>query len=130
MRSPIVANSFPSASPVTSMRATSTRADRIAPRVVPAYTLAVEPKQVINVLAKPAPRKPFEVLLRVHSYATQPGKVTVGLGAPRRWNVSAPVTLSFNELCDQFARFTLTPPVALAAGHYKISAHANSIADN
>jgi len=122
--------SFTAASPVTSIRATSTRADRIAPRVVPAYTLAVEPKQVINVLAKPAPRKPFEVLLRVHSYATQPGKVTVGLDAPRRWNVSAPVTLSFNGLGDQFARFTVTPPVALAAGNYKISAHANSIADN
>jgi len=115
--------------PVTSIRATSTRADRIAPRVVPAYTLAVEPRQVINVLAKPAPRKPFEVLLRIHSYATQPGKVTVGLDAPRLWNVSAPVTLNFNAIGDQFARFEVTPPLKLAAGNYKISAHANSLAE-
>ena len=122
--------SFTSASPVTSIRATSTRADRIAPRVVPAYTLAVEPRQVINVLAKPAPRKPFDVLLRVHSYATQPGKVTVGLDAPRHWSVSAPVTLSFNGLGDQFARFAVTPPLNLTAGNYKIAARANNIADS
>jgi LmbE family N-acetylglucosaminyl deacetylase len=121
--------SFTAVSPVTSIRATSTRADRIAPRVVPAYTLAVEPRQVINVLAKPAPRKPFEVLLRIHSYATQPGKVTVGLDAPRLWNVSAPVTLNFNGIGDQFARFEVTPPLKLAAGNYKISAHANSLAE-
>jgi LmbE family N-acetylglucosaminyl deacetylase len=121
--------SFTAVSPVTSIRATSTRADRIAPRVVPAYTLAVEPRQVINILAKPAPRKPFEVLLRIHSYATQPGKVTVGLDAPRLWNVSTPVTLSFNGIGDQFARFEVTPPLKLAAGNYKISAHANSLAE-
>src|SRR5260370_6884304 len=66
--------SFTAASPVTSIRATSTRADRIAPRVVPAYTLAVEPKQAINVLANPAPRKPFDSLLPVHSSPTPPAK--------------------------------------------------------
>lgn len=117
--------SFTAASPVTSIRATSTRADRIAPLVVPAYTLAVEPTQVISVLAKPPrPRKPFEVLLRIHSYATQPGKVSVGLDAPRLWVVSAPVTLSFNGVGDQYARFKVTPPLKLAAGSYRISARA------
>jgi len=122
--------SFTAASPVTSIRATSTRADRIAPRVVPPYTLAVEPTQVISVLAKPPrPRKPFDVLLRIHSYATQPGKVSVGLDAPRLWSASTPVTLSFNGVGDQYARFKVTLPLKLAAGNYKISARAYNTAD-
>jgi LmbE family N-acetylglucosaminyl deacetylase len=116
--------SFSAASPVTSIRATSTRADRIAPRLVPAYTIAVEPKQVVEILAAAKQRKAFDVLLRVHSYATQPGKVSVGLDAPRHWSISAPVTLSFSGVGDQYARFKVTPPLKLAAGKYKISAHA------
>jgi len=121
--------SFTAASPITSIRATSTRADRIVPRVAPPYTLAVEPTQVISVLAKPGPRKPFDVLLRIHSYATQPGKVSVGLDAPRLWSVSTPVTLSFDGVGDQYARFKVTPPLKLAAGNYKISARAYNTAD-
>ena len=121
--------SFTAVSPVTSIRATSTRADRIAPRVVPPYTLAVEPGQVISVLAKPGPRKPFDVLLRIHSYATQPGKVSVGLDAPRLWIVSTPVTLNFSGVGDQYARFKVTPPLKLAAGNYKISARAHNTAN-
>ncbi len=121
--------SFSAISPVTSIRATSTRADRIPPRVVPAFAIAVEPDQVIDVLAKTVSRKPFEVLLRIHSYATEPGKVTVGLNAPRLWKVTAPVTLSFAGVGDQFARFQVSPPPNLAAGNYKISAHANTAVD-
>jgi len=118
--------SFTAASPVTSIRATSTRADRIAPRLVPAYTLAVEPRQVVEILAAAKLRKPFEVLLRVHSYATQPGKVSVGLDAPRLWSVSTPVTLGFSGIGDQYARFKVTPPPKLAAGNYRVSARAYS----
>jgi LmbE family N-acetylglucosaminyl deacetylase len=118
--------SFTAAAPVISIHATSTRADRIAPRMVPAYTLAVEPKQVVEVLEAAKQRKPFEVLLRVHSYATEPGKVSVGLDAPRQWNVSAPVSLNFAGVGDQYARFRVTPPLKIAAGNYKISAHASS----
>ena len=113
---------FAVTSPVTSVRATSTRVDRITPRIVPAFTLAVEPKQFIELLAKQ--RKPVEVLLRVHSYATQPGKISVGLDAPRHWRTSAPMVLKFTGTGDQFARFTVTPPVKLAAGNYKIAAYA------
>ncbi len=119
--------SFTVNSPVTSVHATSTRVDRAAPRAVPAFTLAVEPKQVIEVLTKP--RKPFDVLLRVHSYATQPGKVTVGLDTPRGWRTSAPVSLNFAGVGDQYARLTATPPAKLTAGNYKIAAHALRSAD-
>ena len=54
---------------VTHVTATTTKAERVPLRIVPAYTLAVEPKQAIEVL--PNERKPFDVLLRVHSYATK-----------------------------------------------------------
>jgi LmbE family N-acetylglucosaminyl deacetylase len=122
--------SFTGVSPVTSIHATSTRADRISPRVVPAYTIAVEPRQVINVLPGPARRETFDILLRIHSHATQPGKVNVGLDAPRSWNVSKPVILGFNGVGDQYARFVVTPPLKLAAGNYKISAHVHNNADH
>ncbi|HLZ91413.1 MAG TPA: PIG-L family deacetylase [Candidatus Acidoferrum sp.] len=115
--------SFTDAAPVTSVHATSTRADRIPPRLVPAFTIAVEPQQVINILGKPAPRKPFQVLLRVHSYATQRAKVIAGLDAPRRWSGTPPISLNFTGTGDQYARFQVTPPSNLAPGSYKISAH-------
>jgi LmbE family N-acetylglucosaminyl deacetylase len=126
---------FAVSSPVTSVHATSTHVDRVMPRLVPAYTISVEPKQVVEVLTKtpaksPAKlRKPFDVLLRVHSYATQPGKVSVGLDAPPSWKASAPVVLKFTGAGDQYARLTLTAPIKLAAGNYKIPAHATRIAD-
>jgi LmbE family N-acetylglucosaminyl deacetylase len=118
---------FTVSSPVTSVHATSTRVERITPRIVPAYTLAVEPKQVVEVVTKP--RKPFEVLLRVHSYATQPGKISVGVDVPRGWKGSAEVPLKFEGAGDQYARLTVTPPVKLAAGNYKIAARAIRSAD-
>jgi LmbE family N-acetylglucosaminyl deacetylase len=121
--------SFSASSPVTSIRATSTRADRIPPRVVPAYTIAVEPRQFIDVLATPAHRKTFDVLLRIHSYATQPGKVSVALDAPRLWSVSKVISVGFTGVGDQYARFVVTPPIQIAAGSYKVSAHVNQNAD-
>src|SRR5438046_10103645 len=74
--------SFTVVSPVSSVRSTSTRVDRMTPLVVPPYTLAVEPKQALENLTKP--RKPFDVLLRVHSYAAEPGQVHLGLVVPKR----------------------------------------------
>jgi LmbE family N-acetylglucosaminyl deacetylase len=119
--------SFTVTVPVTSVHATSTRVERIFPRLVPAYTLAVEPRQFIEVLNKP--RKPFDVLLRVHSYATQPGKVSAALDVPRGWSATAPVALKFDGAGEQYTRFTVTPPLKLAAGSYKIAAHVSLAAD-
>jgi LmbE family N-acetylglucosaminyl deacetylase len=118
---------FTVTSPGTSVRTTSTRVDRVSPLVVPAYTLAVEPKQALEVLSKS--RKPFDVLLRVHSYATQPGQVRAGLVVPRGWKAAAPVTLKFSGKDDHYARLTVTPPLKLAAGHYKITAYVERTAD-
>jgi LmbE family N-acetylglucosaminyl deacetylase len=118
---------FTVSAPAMSVHATSTRVDRIAPRVVPAYTLAVEPRQSVEIVAKP--RKPFDVLLRVHSYATETGEVRVGLNVPRGWRTSAAVSLKFGGAGEQYTRLTVTPPVKIGAGNYKISAYAERAAD-
>jgi LmbE family N-acetylglucosaminyl deacetylase len=119
--------SFTVTSPVMQLRATSTRADRMALRIVPAYTLAVEPKQAILITARPS--KPFDVLLRVHSYATQAGQVRAGLTAPRGWKTSAAVQLKFEGAGDRYARLTVKPPLKIGKGNFKISAYAERVAD-
>ena len=108
--------------PVTHIAATSTRIDRVAVRMVPAYTLALEPDQAIELLAKPT--KPFTVFSRVHSYATKPGKIEVGLTVPQGWTVNSPVTLQFPGAGDQYAKLTVTPPTKLSAGTYSLTAFA------
>jgi LmbE family N-acetylglucosaminyl deacetylase len=113
---------FAEQQPVTHIAATSTRIDRVPVRMVPAYTLALEPDQAIELLAKP--KKPFDVLTRVHSYATKPGKVEVGLTVPQGWTVSSPVTLQFSGAGDQYAKLTVTPPAKLSAGTYPLTAFA------
>lgn len=114
-------------SPVTSVRTSSAHVDRMNPMVVPAYSLSVEPKQGLENLSKP--RKPFDVLLRVHSYATEPGQVHAGLVVPKGWKAGAPVALKFSGTGDRYARVTVTPPAKLAAGRYKITAYVERAAD-
>jgi LmbE family N-acetylglucosaminyl deacetylase len=119
--------SFTVSSPVMQLHATSTRADRMPLRIVPAYTLAVEPKQMVEITAKPG--KPFDVLLRVHSYATEAGEVRAGLNVPRGWKTGAAVPLNFDGAGDRYARLTVTPPLKLGKGNFKISAYAERGAD-
>jgi len=114
-------------SPVLQLRATSTRADRMPLQIVPAYTLAVEPKQAIEITTKQS--KPFDVLLRVHSYATQAGDVHAGLIVPRGWKTGAAVQLKFDGAGDRYARLTVTPPAKLGKGNFKIAAYAERGAD-
>lgn len=108
--------------PVTFLSVSTTRVDRLPLHIVPAYTLAVEPKQTVEILTKQ--RKPFDVLLRVHSYATQPGKISVGVDVPQGWTSSVPVPLEFAGAGDQYAKVTVTPPAKLSAGNYSITAYA------
>jgi LmbE family N-acetylglucosaminyl deacetylase len=108
--------------PVTNTAATSTSVSRIPVRVVPAYTLSVQPTQSIEVLN--AEHKPFDILLRVHSYSTKAGKVSAGLDLPDGLISSAPVELSFPGIGDQYAKFTVTPPARLDAGDFPITAYA------
>jgi hypothetical protein len=87
---------------------------------VPPYSIAVEPRQLVDILANTP--KPFDVLLRVHSYATRPGEVSVGLVLPRGWSVGGSIPLKFSGIGDEYARFRVTPPSKLQAGNYKIAA--------
>lgn len=119
--------SFTVSSPVMNLRATSTRADRVRLRIVPAYTLAVEPNQAIEITGRRS--KPFDVLLRVHSYATQAGEVRAGLTVPRGWKTGAAVPLKFDGAGDRYARLTVTPPLKLGMGNFKISAYAERVAN-
>ena len=118
---------FQFAQPVMHIQATSTHADRVPLRIVPAYTLAVEPTQVVELLPKPGKR--FDVLLRVHSYATRPAKVNVGADVPAGWHASAPVALDFRGSGDKYARLTVTPPAKVAVGNYKVPAYVQAIDD-
>ncbi len=113
---------FTVSAPVIHVQATSTRVDRVPLRIVPALALAVEPKRAIEVLSKP--RKSFDVMLRVHSYAAQAAQASVGLDVPAGWTASAPQAVEFGGQGDQYARFTVTPPGKLAAGSYALAAYA------
>jgi LmbE family N-acetylglucosaminyl deacetylase len=108
--------------PVTHIEASSTRVDQVPLRMVPAYTLMVEPKQAVEVLAKK--QAPFDVLLRVHSYATQAHKITVGLDVPAGWSASQPVDVGFDGAGDKYAKLTMTPPQKISPGNFVIAAYA------
>jgi LmbE family N-acetylglucosaminyl deacetylase len=108
--------------PVTHVEANSTRLDRVALRIVPAYTLAVDPKQAIAIHGKLEQRS--DVLLRVHSYATQAARLTVGLDLPSGFSASASEEISFDGPGDRYAKLTVTTPSGLAPGKYPITAYA------
>jgi len=108
--------------PINYVTAQTTHVELTSPQVVPAYTLAVEPKQEIEKLA--ARHEPFNVFLRVHSYSQKTAKVTVGLDVPEGWKTSGTEELSFTGEGDRYAKITLTPPAKLDAGHYTITAYA------
>jgi LmbE family N-acetylglucosaminyl deacetylase len=114
--------SFAMTVPAMHVAATSTRVDKVPLRMVPAYTLAVDPEQTIEKLEDR--HGPFEVLLRVHSYSTKVGSVSVGVDVPTGWTASAPVEASFDGTGDRYAKLTVTPPATLTAGNYTLTAYA------
>jgi LmbE family N-acetylglucosaminyl deacetylase len=114
--------SFSATVPVIRVHASSTAVQKAALRIVPAYTLAVEPTQAIEVLS--GEHKPFDVFLRVHSYSTKPANVSVGLDVPDGLQSSAPVEVHFDGVGDQYAKLTVTPPAKLEPGNFTITAYA------
>ena len=113
---------FSVSTPVTHIAADSTRIDRVPLRVVPAYTLAVEPGRAIEIPGKQ--QKPFDVLLRVHSYSTKAAKIEIGLDAPDGFTASTPEAVDFEGAGDRYVKLTVTPPARLTAGRYPITAYA------
>jgi LmbE family N-acetylglucosaminyl deacetylase len=63
--------------PVTHIEASSTRVVRVPLRIVPAVTLSVDPPQIIHVEGDKTTC--CELRIRVHSHATKPLNVTVGV---------------------------------------------------
>ena len=108
--------------PIVHTEASSTQASRVPLRIVPAYTVAVEPKQMVEVLN--AQHKPFDVFLRVHSYSTKPAKVSVGLDVPDGLTATPAVDLDFTGIGDQYAKITVTPPAKIEPGNFTIIAYA------
>jgi LmbE family N-acetylglucosaminyl deacetylase len=102
--------------------ASSTNVTRVPLRVVPAYTLAVEPKQTVEVLAKP--HNPFDVFLRIHSYSAKSAEVTAGLETPDGLRATPPVQIKFDGIGDQYVKLTVTPPEKLDPGNYSVTAYA------
>ena len=102
--------------------ASSTNVTRVPVRLVPAYTLAVEPKQTVEVLAKP--HNPFDVFLRVHSYSVKSTEVTAGLDTPDGLHASPAVQIKFDGIGDQYVKLTVTPPAKLEPGNYSVTAYA------
>jgi hypothetical protein len=108
--------------PVKYFDSNSTHADLVPLRILPAFTLAIEPKSAIEVLS--ASRQPFDVLLRIHSYSTKSATVQVGLDLPRGWSASDPVEEKFDGIGDRYAKLTVTPPAKLTEGNGSITAYA------
>jgi LmbE family N-acetylglucosaminyl deacetylase len=111
------------AEPVTYIATTSTTVIRVPLRIVPAYTLSVDPTQFVAILN--AQHKPFDVFLRVHSYFTKPAKVSVGLDVPDGIKASAPVEVDFPGIGDQYVSLSVTPPAKLEAGNFTVAAYAD-----
>lgn len=110
------------AEPVTYVAASSTSVTRVPLRVVPAYTVSVEPKQTIEVLS--APHRPFDIFLRVHSYSTKPATVSVGLDLPDGLTSTPPADVKFTGVGDQYVELSVTPPAKLDPGNFTITAYA------
>jgi hypothetical protein len=108
--------------PVKFFDANSVHADLVPLQIVPSYTLAVEPKQSVEIL--PGGQHDFDVLLRVHSYSTKPMTVSVGLDAPAGWTTSGVLEAKFDGAGDRYAKIKLTPPANLSEGTAAITAYA------
>jgi LmbE family N-acetylglucosaminyl deacetylase len=108
--------------PIKYFDANSRHADLVPLRILPAYTLAIEPKSAIEILS--ASHQPLDVLLRIHSYSTKAATVSVGLDVPSGWNASEAVEIKFDGVGDRYARLKATPPAKLAEGNNTITAYA------
>ena len=107
--------------PVKYFDANTVHADLVPLQIVPSYTLAVEPKQSVEIL--PGGQHDFDVLLRVHSYSSRAASVNVGLDAPAGWTTGGTVEVKFDGAGDRYVKIKLTPPANLSEGNATITAY-------
>ena len=103
---------------VDSMKATTTGIDTYPLELVPAVTLTPDPQQIM-VPAERASRT-LTLLTRVRYHGTKPAKVSVGLDAPKGWELQPIAPLDFSGPGDQLIRFSVTPSANVAAGAYPL----------
>ncbi|HWZ53521.1 MAG TPA: PIG-L family deacetylase [Candidatus Acidoferrales bacterium] len=114
--------SFADVRTVESMKATTTGIDTYSLELVPAVTLTPDPQQVMV----PAERasQPVTLLARVRYHGTKPAKVSVGLDAPKAWQVQPIAPLDFSSAGDQLIRYSVAPPANIAPGAYPLRPYA------
>jgi LmbE family N-acetylglucosaminyl deacetylase len=109
---------FAFAQTVDSMKATTTGIDTYPLELVPAVTLTPDPQQIMV----PAERASqlLTLLTRVRYHGTKPAKVSVGLDAPKGWQLQPIAPLDFSGAGDQLIRFSVTPSANVAPGAYPL----------
>jgi LmbE family N-acetylglucosaminyl deacetylase len=107
--------------PVTHIDASSTRVDRLPLRLVPAYTLTVEPKQLARLVGNNG--KPLELLIRVHSYSATKEDVSVGVELPSAWTSGGDSKVTFAGAGDAYTKIVVKPSAVLTAGNYRLAVH-------
>jgi len=90
--------------------------------LVPAVTLTVEPPEIMVPAKHTA--TPVKLLARVRYHGTQAAKVSVGIDAPKGWNVQPIAPLDFTSAGDQLVRYVITPPATLNVGPYPLHPYA------
>ena len=107
-----------SAQTVESLKATTTGIDTYPLEFVPAVTLTPDPQQIMV----PAERasQPLTLLTRVRYHGTKPAKVSVGLDAPKGWQLQPIAPLDFSGPGDQLIRFSVTPSANVVPGAYPL----------
>ena len=110
--------SFAVEEPIVSIHPTSTSVDTFPLALVPAVTLTIEPKQVMESESRAG--APIELLARVRYHATTAAKVNLGVKSPEGWNAAPVNAVEFSAPGDQLVRFEVTPPQKLAPGTYPL----------
>ena len=90
--------------------------------LVPAVTLTVEPSEIMVPAKHTA--TPVKLLARVRYHGTQAAKISVGIDAPKGWNVQPIAPLDFASAGDQLVRYVITPPATLGVGAYPLHPYA------
>jgi LmbE family N-acetylglucosaminyl deacetylase len=107
---------------VTHIESTTVHLERVPVRVVPAYSLEVQPKQAVEVQGDR--KKPLEVFLHVHSHSARPAKIQIGVAVPKDWTAGPEIPVEFSGSDDKYVKLIVTPPANLATGNYTITAYA------
>ena len=113
---------FDFTAPVESLHASTVSVLSYPLRIVPPVELTPEPQQYVVIESRQP--KQFDVFARVHSFATVPSKVSIGVEVPPGWKAPAPVDVEFPGAGDRLVHIAVAPPANIAAGNYVLKTFA------